>query len=277
MFRKLFTAALFFGFIASAYSQEIDDLSKYISDIESKLSCPVKNVGQKVAVKDMFDRDASVAYGCPNNTPLLEVAVVKNSSGNIVLELSCTVFEGGEYVMIKTDYVYYDAGNLKSSRSYMAKYDKDGSFEYDNTTSVDYSSNAKKIKKVFVTSQRTDEETWEYFANGVVSKYTVKKITSKDKEESIIEYNETSFPVKETDIIFDVETSLPYKKSVTEYDPKSKKILSTVMYDYENGHESIKTLYSYEKGKLVSLSVYELMYDDQGNLSREKRIDKQVY
>ncbi len=101
--------------------------------------------------------------------------------------------------------------------------------------------------------------------------------TANEKTETVVTYNQAGEKINDTETYYDVENGAPYKRSITEYELKSQKILKVVVFDYEDGVEVLKTVFTYEKGNLVLKTYYELIYDAQGKIVREKKIGKETF
>ncbi len=281
MFKKLLVLTIFSCVLFSnAYAQddqEIGDVVKYVQDIESKLSCPIKNtVG--LDIKDMFDRKVDmIVYFCPDGVPALQQADILNDKGFVALTLDRTSF-GQEFYIIREKYNHFNDNNtIEKTVEHAVKYYSNGKVEKISSIYEEFSDKGKKLKVVTIKPDFSKEQTLEYFSDGTVSKNTNIVITAKDTDEFIEEYSQAGKKIKETEISYDVETSKPYKKTITEYDASGLKIVSVVMYDYKDGVENVKTVSIYEKGKLVANVYYELIYDANGALLKEKKIGKDVY
>ncbi len=278
MLKKLFLVPAFFSLlISNAYSQKIDDLSAYISDLESKLSCPIKTINKEIDTVDLLDRNVHVQYTCVDNKPLLETAVLLDDQGHIIFEASKTVFETGEVVTREKYITYYEDGVEKSSEQHI--YREGGRVGSGRLTSIylEYSQTSKMTKRKTVNPSKTSEERWEYYSDDVISKRIIINDNEQWRQEFTIEYNERSQKTKETEVFYDPGETVPYNSSVTDYDPKTQKTLLSVSYDYEDGVKKTKSVYEYEKGKLVSQTIYELVYDDEGKLVNEKKISKETF
>lgn len=278
MLKRFFLVPVFFGLlISNAYSQKMDDLSTYISDLESKLSCPIKTISEKTEAVDLLGRNVNVQYSCVDDKPLLDTAVLLDEKGLLIFEASKTVFETGEIVTREKYVNYYEDGTEKSSEQHI--YREGGRAGSGRLTSIylGYSETSKMTIRRTVNPSKVSEERWEYYPNDVVSKRIIINDNEQWRQEFTIEYNDLSQKIKETEVFYDPGETVPYNSSVTDYDPKTQKTLLSVSYDYEDGVKKTKSVYEYEKGKLVSQTIYELVYDDEGNLVNEKKISKETF
>ncbi len=262
---------LFSGFVGEVRSQEIDDISKYVLDLESKLTCPF-NAQSATNVHDVFGRKVEeLIYSCIDDSPALLNASVLDDRHFLTLELIVSDYR--EKITEKS-YIISDDGSLKSISKQVFKFVVNGVSERISSTQIDYIENAtaendKVVRKLSINKESTTEELWEYFANGVVSKYTTLTTTDTKIESNAKEYNETTQLIIETTTISDINTSFPNQKTITEYDPKTGVITRTNVHYYENGVERKRTEIIYKKGKTSERS-YEITYNEDG-IQQEKK------
>lgn len=273
MFIRFFVIILLFSvFIGEIHSQEIDDISKYVRDLESKLTCPF-SAQSATNVHDIFGRKVEeLIYSCIDNVPTLLNASVLDNRHFLTLELIVSDFR--EKITEKS-YIISDDGSLKSISKQVFKFAINGVSERISSTQIDYVENAtaendKVVRKLSINKENTTEELWEYFGNGVISRYTIITTTDTKTESNSKEYNETTQIIRETIIISDINTSFPNQKTITEYDPKTAGITRTNVHYYENGVERKRTEFIYKKGKTSERS-YEITYDEDG-IQQEKKV-----
>ena len=246
MFKKLFVIAFFSGFLGNAYSQKIDNILEYRSDIIKKIPCPDIIEGQRIIVKDMFNRDANVLCGCAGPNVVLENIIVNDATGKIILEVAEDYILSDKdeflgYEIKEANYTYYDNGKIKNFSEYTVDTDNQGSEITSTMESLaNYTPDSRILNTFFSYGERTSEQLWEYSANG--SKCTLNIINGKDdydyREQHVYEYNKAQQLIRETDSSFDISNA-PKGKVVIEPVLGTKKIHVTV-YKYENGVERIE-------------------------------------
>jgi hypothetical protein len=277
MLRNIFVSFAFLSTSLALASQEIDNIPVYITELESKIDCNGSLSGNDVVV-DSDGRDVEVLYFCKGDRPELQEARIFNDKKWVDVEINKVSFGEGVFTVREKYFTFYDNGNIKTTTEHFVKYNvKDDTKETKHTIIDEYSEDRRILKTIKIQTNNTTEESWEYFPNGARSKYTVIITTDKDKSESIIDYDQSGEKIRDTEIYYDLIEKTPYKKAITEYDLKSQKIVQVVVYEYENGVEKFKTVDDYEKGKLFSKTYYELIYDEQGKLKKEKKTGKDVF
>ncbi len=277
MLRNIFVSFAFLFASALFASHEIGDVLDYITDLESKIHCDGTTTNNEI-ISDSEGRDVKVTYFCKDGMPELQQASIVNNKGLLETEISRVNFIGDVFAIREKYSTFHDNGSTKTTTEYFVEYNPKENTSRSIYTNNDEYSEDKRIKRsVNMQSGTTTEESWEYFPNGVRSKYTVVITTDKDKSESVIDYNQSGEKIRDTEIYYDLTENTPYKKEVTAYDLKSQKILEVVIYEYENGIERFKTTDEYERGKLLSRTYYELIYDEQGKFKKEKKTGKDIF
>ncbi|HOW16352.1 MAG TPA: hypothetical protein PK443_01430 [bacterium] len=277
MLRNIFVSFVFLFASALFASHEIGDVLDYIMDLESKIHCdgtPTKNE----IISDSEGRDVKVTYFCKDGMPELQQASIVNNKGLLETEINRVNFVGDVFAVREKYFTFHDNGSTKTTTEYFVEYNpKENTSRSIYTNNDEYSEDKRLKRSVNIQSGTTTEESWDYFPNGARSKYTVVITTDKDKSESIIDYNQSGEKIRDTEIYYDLTESTPYKKEITAYDLKSQKIVEVVIYEYENGIERFKTTDEYERGKLLSRTYYELIYDEQGKFKKEKKTGKDIF
>ena len=306
MFKKIFVVVLSLSMssiIASQKTQQnsrfdfgnfdfnkIEDLHAYIQNIESLL---VEDCKDRASVtKEIIDETKSleVYCFCREAGPLLITATLSNKETRFTEVRIEKNTNGNDINTTETYYTYYDSKSLKSSTKISSYRNDKKDLKYKITEILreeyeDAITNAKIMKKIKIKPKDNyddiEERYFEYYTDAdktiaaTIAKELVVVIKGTVKiGDTLYEYDRAGLTTSETKIEY--VNGLPSKKTVTNYDGTSNKVvMGVIIYEYnEAGLEKFKTVEKYKNGKLISSKYFELIYNSEGKLEKEKPAKK---
>ncbi len=304
MFKKMFVVVLSLSMSSIIASQKadqksafdfskfgfnkIEDINAYIQNLEMQLVEDCK--GKPSVTKEIIDETKSleVYCFCREEGPLLITATLSNKETRFT-ELSIEKRTNGNDInTTEIYYTYYDSKNLKSSTKISSYRNDKKDLKYKITEILreeyeDVTTNAKILKKTKIKPKDNyddiEEKYFEYYTDTdkaiAIAKELIVVIKGTVKiEDTLYEYDRAGLTTSETKTEY--INGLPSKKTVTNYDGTSNKVvMGVIIYEYnEAGSEKFKTVEKYKNGKIISSKYFELIYNSEGKLEKEKPAKK---
>ncbi len=304
MFKKIFVVVLSLSMSSIIASQKADqkstfDFSKFDFNKIEDVHAYIQNI-ESLLVEDCKDR-ASVTKEIIDETKSLEVYCFCREAGPLLITATLSNKEtrftelriekntnGNDINTTETYYTYYDSKNLKSSTKISSYRNDTKNLKYKITEILreeyeDVTTNAKILKKIKIKPKDDyddiEERYFEYYTDTdkaiTVAKELIVVIKGTGKiEDTLYEYDRAGLTTSETKTEY--INGLPSKKTVTNYDGTSNKaVIGVVIYEYnEAGLEKFKTVEKYKNGKIISSKYFELIYNSEGKLEKEKPAKK---